>query len=117
MKKQLLIIASVFLLSCTENQRARTFGGVERIQLKPNEVLLLITWKNDDMWVLTKDTTNGVEYFRENSSFGLWEGEVIVNPVGVVSTTKDTVVTVVPDSISLVNAIECQKAMQSFSVK
>ena len=76
--KKLILIASVLLFSCTKNARTRTFGGTENVQLKPNEKLINITWKETNMWVLTEDTTTHIKYLRENSSFGIWEGEVII---------------------------------------
>lgn len=72
------VITILTFLSCTDNQRARKFGGKEEIQLKPNEVLINITWKESNMWVLTKDTTTNIKYFRENSNWGVWEGEIII---------------------------------------
>jgi hypothetical protein len=67
-----------FLMSCTENQRARSFGGTETFNLKPNHIVLNVTWKKDDMWICTKDTIKNIVYFHEKSSFGLMEGQVII---------------------------------------
>lgn len=79
MKKLLLITGLLFLITaCTENQRVRNFGGTESVKLKDNEVLQNMTWKKDDMWIQTKDTITGICYFRESSSWGVWEGEVII---------------------------------------
>ena len=82
MKKVILLGSTVmlfWLMSCTENQRARRFGGTENITLKKNEVLVNMTWKENALWVQTKDTLTGLEYFREKSSYGIWEGEVVIN--------------------------------------
>jgi uncharacterized lipoprotein YehR (DUF1307 family) len=79
MKKIFVIaIATLSLVSCTENERARRFGGVEEVELKPNEVVLNVTWKENEMWVCTKDTTTNTVYFREKSSWGVMEGTVIL---------------------------------------
>lgn len=80
MKKIILtiLVSSTILVGCTKNQRVRQFGGTEEIVLKPNEKLLNITWKEKDIWVLTEDTLTKVKYFRESSSFGIWQGEVII---------------------------------------
>ena len=79
MKKLSLLVALISLAtSCTENSRARKFGGSEEITLKPNEKLLNVTWKDSDMWILTQDTLTGKSYFREKSSWGIWEGEIIL---------------------------------------
>jgi uncharacterized lipoprotein YehR (DUF1307 family) len=79
MKKIFVIaIATLSLVSCTENERARRFGGVEEVELKPNEVVLNVTWKENEMWICTKDTTTNTVYFREKSSWGVMEGTVIL---------------------------------------
>ena len=75
----LLLLAVLFItIGCTPQSRARNFGGTENVQLKPNEVLINVTWKDDNLWILTKDTLTGVRYFRESSSWGVWEGEIII---------------------------------------
>ena len=73
-----VLVCTVFISSCTKNKRARTFGGKEEITLKANEKLINITWKESNMWVLTEDTVTHIKYFRENSSFGIWEGEIVI---------------------------------------
>jgi hypothetical protein len=79
MKKLIFItITTLGLASCTDNQRAKHWGGTEEIQLKPNEVVLNVTWKESEMWICTKDTTTGVTYFREKSNWGVMEGTVIL---------------------------------------
>jgi uncharacterized lipoprotein YehR (DUF1307 family) len=79
MKKIFVIaIAVMALVSCTENERARRFGGVEEVELKPNEVVLNVTWKGNEMWICTKDTATNITYFREKSSWGVMEGTVIL---------------------------------------
>lgn len=86
MKKILLpLIAITLLTSCTENSKARMWGGTETIQLEPGKRLVNITWKSSDktgadLWILTKqDTTKPSTYmFEEKSSFGIMEGTVIV---------------------------------------
>jgi hypothetical protein len=77
MKKAILLIGLLFI-SCTDNQKARKFGGTEQIKLNPNEKFINITWKNDDLWVIVQDTVSGDYYAREKSSFGIWEGKIIV---------------------------------------
>lgn len=66
------------LSGCTDNSRARRWGGTEEVTLKPNEVVLNVTWKENEMWICTKDTISGVVYFREKSSWGMMEGTVIL---------------------------------------
>ena len=79
MKKLALVLGvALTMVSCTENVRARHFGGTEEIAMKPNEILLNVTWKDSQMWILTKDTVTGVSYFREKSSWGVLEGTIII---------------------------------------
>ena len=82
MKYTIISIASAFLLvGCTENQRARNFGGNVNITLPQNEKLVTATWKQGDhLWYLTRIRhTNEVpetSVFREKSDFGIIEGSV-----------------------------------------
>ena len=91
MKKNLvlgMIILFVVILSlsdgsCTQNQRARNFGGTETITLEPGIRLVNATWKGkdgSDLWLLTKkDSTKATTYsFKEKSNFGVLQGEVII---------------------------------------
>jgi len=72
----ILVIAVLSLASCTDNQRARNFGGTETIDIPEGRILVNCTWKKDDLWLLTKDTTTGKMYFNEKSSWGVIEGEI-----------------------------------------
>ena len=77
MKKLLFItLVTLLLLSCTDNQRARNFGGKEVVELPKNRILLNATWKNVDLWLLTKDTITNQIYFNENSNWGILEGSI-----------------------------------------
>lgn len=72
----ILAIAIVSLASCTANERARRFGGTETIDIPEGRILVNCTWKQNDLWLLTKDTTTGKMYFNEKSSWGMVEGEI-----------------------------------------
>jgi hypothetical protein len=74
----IVLLLAIIIGGCTENQRARSFGGNEEISIKANEKLINVTWKGDNMWVLTEDTITHVKYFRESSSFGVWEGQITI---------------------------------------
>jgi hypothetical protein len=78
MKKILVIAitAIALLTSCTDNSRARSFGGTETIDIPAGRVLVNCTWKESHLWILTKDTATGEMFFNEKSSFGLMEGEI-----------------------------------------
>jgi hypothetical protein len=79
MKKLFVLLSAVVVFtSCTENQRAKQWGGTEEISLNKNEIVLNVTWKETEMWICTKDTTTGITYFREKSNWGMMEGTVIL---------------------------------------
>lgn len=79
MKKLFLLLGLITIItSCTENQRSRSFGGEETILLKPNHDLITATWKQNDLWILTKDTLTNICYFKEKSSWGILEGTITI---------------------------------------
>ena len=74
-----LLVSILFIgASCTDNRRARSFGGTETVYLEPNEEFINITWKENDLWIIVKDKTTGDYYAREKSSYGLMEGRIII---------------------------------------
>jgi len=77
-KLTMVAITLLALVSCTDNQRARSFGGTETIKLEPNEKFMNLTWKQDDIWVIVQDTITGTIYAKEKSSFGVMQGKVII---------------------------------------
>lgn len=75
------IMIMTMLYGCTENTRARVYGGTQTIELEPGKRLVNVTWKEgSDLWILTKvDTTKPTTYqFQEKSNMGVWEGKVII---------------------------------------
>ena len=76
----LMVMVMLFTTSCTENRRARTYGGEMTIDLAPNTKLVNVTWKESDLWILTTEMES--EYtpkkykFEEKSKFGVWEGTI-----------------------------------------
>lgn len=79
MNKFLMVaITLLALTSCTDNQRARKYGGTETINLEPNEKFINITWKQNNLWIIVQDTVSGNYYAREKSSFGVLEGKIII---------------------------------------
>ena len=86
MKKFYFTIATVLLLaSCTENQRAKSFGGTSTMNLPKGEKLVNVTWKGDEIWYLTRpmksDESPETYTYREESSLGVIEGTVILKEI------------------------------------
>ena len=74
----MVAITLLAFVSCTDNQRARSFGGTETIKIEPQEKFINITWKQDNLWVIVQDTITGTIYAKEKSSFGVMQGKVII---------------------------------------
>jgi hypothetical protein len=76
-----LVFCFMFMYACTDNQRARTFGGTETLNVTKGQKVIGATWKEDDLWVLTEpmDSTYKptTKTLQEKSSFGMVEGTVI----------------------------------------
>ena len=77
-KLTMITITLLALVSCTDNQRARSFGGTETVKLEPNEKFINITWKQDNLWLIVQDTVTGNYYAREKSNFGVLQGKVVI---------------------------------------
>lgn len=78
----LMMVTIMSLASCTENTRARSFGGESTIQLTPGAALVNVTWKENNLWILVntrdKNVAPSTYYFIEKSSFGAIEGKIII---------------------------------------
>lgn len=79
MKKIFLVAITLLAISCTDNQKARNFGGTETIKLEPHERFINITWKQDNIWLIVQDTLTGIYYAKEKSSYGLMEGKIVIS--------------------------------------
>jgi hypothetical protein len=78
----LLAFATIGLTACTDNEMARSYGGTETIQLTPGRQVLNVTWKETDLWILTKRMDSAyvpdTVYFQEKSTYGIHEGTIIL---------------------------------------
>lgn len=81
MKKFLLIIATILLFaSCTEQNRARNFGGEVTINVPVGYKVTSATWKEDNIFYFLEPMEDGYvpkeKKFIESSSYGVFETEV-----------------------------------------
>ena len=80
-----ILLAAAFavfaLTSCTENSRAKAWGGTATVDLAPNTKLVGATWKDAELWYLTRPMRAGevaeTSSLIEQSNFGLMEGKVV----------------------------------------
>lgn len=61
---------------------AKNLGGDYTLKLPKNEKLVMITWKDNSLWYLTKpmadEDTAETYKFQESAEFGIMEGTVTV---------------------------------------
>lgn len=80
----MLIIAvlSLLVVSCTNNSRVKNWGGSATLTLPQGQKLVNVTWKESELWYLTRPMTinDNAEtyYFQEESSWGMVEGKYII---------------------------------------
>ena len=78
----LLLLTALLTVGCTQNQRARKFGGTMTVNLPKNTKLVNATWKEgNDLWYLTRTMKEGEQperlEFIEDSSVGMFNGKVV----------------------------------------
>ena len=81
MKKIIAIIVGIIIISsCTEQERTRQFGGEMTINLPPGQELMMVTWKETELFYLTRPMSEDYvpvkKTFRESSSWGVMESTV-----------------------------------------
>ena len=80
----MIIIVGISLAttSCTDNMRAKSWGGEMSVNLPANQKVVTATWKDADLWILTRPMRAGEKSetynFIEKSTFGVMEGEIII---------------------------------------
>lgn len=83
MKKMFIMVAlSLLVVSCTDNTRVKYWGGKATLQLPKGQKLVNVTWKESELWYLTKPMTASdsaeIYNFQEESSWGVVEGTYII---------------------------------------
>ena len=79
----IIMICFCFLRSCSEQGITRSWGGEMDLYIEPNQKLQLVTWKDDNLWILTKDMTE--DDIAENYSYyekdpmGMFEGTIHIH--------------------------------------
>ena len=83
MKKLVFLILTVLIISsCTSNQRAKNWGGKTTITIESNQKVINATWKDSDLWILTRDmkSVEKPEQYSltEHSGWGILNGKVTI---------------------------------------
>lgn len=78
----LLFAAMLLMASCTSNELAKEYGGSITKRLPAGQKLVNVTWKDRNLWILTRPMTESdspTSYsFQEESAFGILEGTVTI---------------------------------------
>lgn len=79
----LMLVVAILSSGCTDNVRAKLYGGTMKRQLPKNQKLMMVTWKEGgNLWILTRPMrTNEMTEtytFQEDSTMGLIQGTVII---------------------------------------
>lgn len=79
----IIFLAFLIMRGCSTQNMARSWGGEMEISLEPNQKLLEVTWKENSLWLLTKemeDSDTAETYdFYEKSPMGMIEGSVKIH--------------------------------------
>jgi hypothetical protein len=75
-------LAIALFTGCTQQERAKNYGGTAVEVLPAQRKLINVTWKDDHLWYLTRpmvsnDVAETYE-FKESSSYGLLNGTVVI---------------------------------------
>ena len=78
-----LCVLFVFVaVGCTQNSRARSWGGTAKQNLPAGQKLVTVTWKAADMWILTRpmraEEIAETYTFNESSEYGMVQGTVVI---------------------------------------
>jgi hypothetical protein len=83
MKKIYLLLSILTILSfssCTEQERARNFGGKIEIEVPAGYKVTSATWKEAELFYFLEPMEEGYvsteKKFVESSCYGFWESEV-----------------------------------------
>lgn len=81
----IIVFCFVFFRGCSEQSMTRSWGGEMDVFLEPNTKLMEVTWKEDNLWLLTKEMTEediAEDYkFQEKDALGMMEGCVNIHEV------------------------------------
>lgn len=76
----LLILLLLTFTGCTRQMMTRELGGKMEIKLPAGQELMMATWKDNDLFYLTRPMSSDyipvTKTFQESSSFGIMESTV-----------------------------------------
>lgn len=80
-----IVIIFSFARGCSQQGMTRSWGGEMDLYMEPNQKLQLVTWKDDNLWILAKDMTEddiAEDYsYYEKDPMGMFEGAIHIHEV------------------------------------
>ena len=83
-KMKVLLLALITMLAisaCTENQRARSFGGTLKVQVEPGYKVTMATWKGEDLFYMMEEMEPTYvpkkKVLKEDATWGVIESKVV----------------------------------------
>jgi hypothetical protein len=74
-----IFIIILIMVSCTQNTRAKKYGGTATIEVPCDMMVNNITWKGESLWYsyipMPEDYEPVTHTFQEESSFGVIQGK------------------------------------------
>lgn len=75
-----IIVSSIILVG--GDSSTKLWGGIKNVDLPKGKKLVNITWKDSDLWYLTRDMTetdkDETYEFVKESNFGIAEGKLMI---------------------------------------
>lgn len=82
MKKIIVLPIIAAMIGGCDQFTARNLGGTDTVELDKNQRLVEITWKDQNLWILTEpmdsDYIPQTKTFYENSLIGVMQGKIII---------------------------------------
>lgn len=80
--RAIILIAMFLFMGCTDQICAKNYGGSAIVNMTCGKKLINITWKESDLWIVSRPMTSDdipeTYNFNESSSFGVLEGTITV---------------------------------------
>ena len=85
MKRKLVLLFCTMVIvfaGCSQQSMVKECGSSMTIELEPGQKLEEITWKENELWYLTRPFTEDdipeIHTFQEQSEFGVFEGTITI---------------------------------------
>lgn len=82
-----ILAGTVLIWKSTDQLRAKTMGGTMKVEIDEGQKFVNVTWKENDLWILTRPIEEHESYetkpyiFQQKTSFGIREGKVEIYEV------------------------------------